>query len=142
LPEDEGDEDVLEERVLDWLMLPERIDEKLDEELLDEYKLDDRLLERLDDRLDERLLDKLLDRLDERLLEIRLEKLIGQPSVGEIVGMMVDGSVEIEAGYAQEQTDDIWETKEQAGVANDGKPLVVKVVAVVNCEQKEAAARM
>jgi len=98
---------VLEEGVIDWLMLPERIDKTLDEELLDEDKLDDRLLERLDERLEERLLDKLLDRLDERLLVSRLEQLIGRPNVGEIVGMMVDASVEIEAGYAHEQTEDI-----------------------------------
>ena len=82
---------MLEEGVIDWLMLPERIDKTLDEELLDEDKLDDRLLERL----------------DERLLVSRLEQLIGQPNVVEIVGMMVDVSVEIEAGYAHEQTEDI-----------------------------------
>ena len=131
-------EDRVDEAVLDETLL-ERLEE---EELLDDKLLDDKLLERLDEKLDERLLERLLERLDERLLEMELEQLRGQFGVGVIVGMVVDVSIDVEAGYAHEQTEDIWAATEHAGVANDGKPFVVKVVAVVNCEQKEAAARV
>lgn len=129
--------ELLEDRV-DEAVLDETLLERLEEEEL----LDNKLLERLDEKLDERLLERLLERLDERLLEMELEQLRGQFGVGVIVGMVVDVSVDVEAGYAHEQTEDIWAATEHAGVANDGKPFVVKVVAVVNCEQKEAAARV
>jgi hypothetical protein len=119
----------VEESVLDWL----------DERLLD------RLEDRLDERLEERLLDRLEDRLEDKLLDMILEQLVGQGDAGVAVGRAVGVTVDVakeEAGYAHEQTENIWATREHAGVANDGKPLVVKVVAVVNCEQKEAARRV
>jgi len=148
LLEDRVDEAVLDETLLERLEEEELLDDKLlddkllDDKLLDDKLLDDKLLERLDEKLDERLLERLLERLDERLLEMELEQLRGQFGVGVIVGMVVDVSIDVEAGYAHEQTEDIWAATEHAGVANDGKPFVVKVVAVVNCEQKEAAARV
>jgi hypothetical protein len=122
-------EALLDEEELVWERLDENVLDWLEEELLDE-----RLLDRLEDKLEERL----LDMLEDKLLDKRLEQLIGQDGAGAAVGRIV--GVIAEAGYAHEQTEDIWATREHAGVANEGKPLVVKIVAVVNCEQKEAAA--
>jgi hypothetical protein len=88
----------------------------------------DRLLERLDDRLEESLDDILLEMLLKQLPVVG--HVVGLPGTNVIFGVVMDepvivgeilgtepvifGGVVVVAGYAQEQTDDISDTAEQA----------------------------